>query len=429
MRLSRARLGSTSFPPVAITIAVLVGLQIPVAGAGMVSYVIHVSVDGLRPDAITALGPANVPNFYRMRAEGAFTDNARADYDYTVTLPNHTTQLTGRGVAGDAGHGWTTNTDPPPGVTLASNRGFYIASAFDVAHDYGLRTGEYASKSKFSLFATSWDAVHGAPDVTGPNNGPNKIDVYVNNEDTEALVNTLAADMAIQTINYVFIHLGDPDFWGHVTGWDPTPGSTYSDAVKDMDKRLGVIFSLVTTNKQLAGRTAIVLTSDHGGSGVDHSDATLPENYTVPFYVWGPGVMAGAPLYTLNPANRLNPGVGRPPYSNPLQPIRNGEAANVALKLLGLPPVPGSTIGTAQDLALTVLPPRDLCRLTIGTAPALIFPTMPNVLYDVQARNNLISGAWLNVVTNIVGTGGVVTNLDTAATGLPQRSYRLRLHF
>ena len=412
-----------------ISLTLLAATQISASAASIAEYVIHVSVDGLRPDAITALGPANAPNFYRLKAEGASTDNARSDYDLTITLPNHTTQLTGRGVLGEAGHGWTTNVDPAPGVTLASNKGAYIAGVFDVAHDHGLRTGGYVSKTKFSLFATSWNGQHGAPDRTGIDNGQNKIDMFVIDEDTEALVNRLVADQSTQPMNYVFLHLGDPDFWGHITGWDPTPGSAYSDAVRDMDRRLGTLLNLVTTNPRLAGKTALVVTADHGGSGLDHSDATLPEDYTIPFYVWGPGVMAGSPLYLLNPANRSIPWMSRPPYSDPIQPIRNGEAGNVALKLLGLPAIPGSTIGNAQDLALTVEVPDDLCRLTIGDAPALVFSTKPYVLYDVQARNNFLAGEWTDVATNIVGTGGVVTNFDFAATGVQQRCYRVRLHF
>lgn len=413
-------------------LTILIVLNLPhslIASAGPIDHVIHVSVDGLRSDVITFLGPANLPNFYRMRTEGAFTDNARNDYDYTVTLPNHTTQLTGRGVLGANGHGWIGNSDPPAGVTLASNKGFYIAGAFDVAHDYGLRTGEYASKSKFSLFDTSWNAVNGALDVVGEDNGRDKIDIYVNNGNTAALVNTLVANMAPQALHYAFLHLTDPDTSGHANGWFVTDGSAYCNTIKTMDVRLGVLFDLVTTNAQLAGRTAIVLTADHGGYLYNHSDPTLPEDYTIPFYVWGPGVMAGAPLYALNPTNRLDPGTGRPTYAAPVQPIRNGEAANVSLKLLGLPPVPGSTIGPAQDLALSVPPPQDFALISVNGSAILTFSTVSNVLYDVQARDDLNVGDWVNIATNLVGTGGVLTNIDSTAAAPTQRFYRLRLHF
>ena len=52
-----------------------------------VDHVLHISVGGLRPDVITSLDQSRLPNFFRLRTEGAGTDNARTDELSTSTLP------------------------------------------------------------------------------------------------------------------------------------------------------------------------------------------------------------------------------------------------------------------------------------------------------------------------------------------------------
>jgi hypothetical protein len=126
-------------------------------------------------------------------------------------------------------------------------------------------------------------------------------------------------------------------------------------AVIAVDALLGAILDLIDGNPLLAGSTVIILTADHSGELGEDFHLLLPEigvidSGIVPFYVWGATVTAGADLYALNPTSRTDPGRSIPDYSASPQPIRNGDAGNLALGLLGLPPVPDSTINATQDL-------------------------------------------------------------------------------
>ncbi|MGD9637365.1 MAG: alkaline phosphatase family protein, partial [Pirellulales bacterium] len=320
-------------------------------------HVIHISVDGLRPSHLQAIVDGGLlPNFKRLQDEGAWTNNARTDYTHTITLPNHTSMLTGRPVSQPAGmpndvhHGYTNNDDPAPGETLHNagnpNAG-YIASVFDVVHDAGLTTALFAAKSKFSLFDNSYDADSGAPHA----NGRDKIDDFYAAQNgslpySATMQNRFLADMAANRFNYAFVHCADTDVAGHDSGWGSL---AYIQALRAVDVYLGQVFALVEGDANLAGKTSIVLTTDHGGSGTGHGTATAPENYTIPVYAWGVGVGPGD-LYEFNSLVRQNPGTSRPDYNAAGQPIRNGDTGNLALSLLGLPAIPGSLINRAQDL-------------------------------------------------------------------------------
>ncbi|MEI6169033.1 MAG: alkaline phosphatase family protein [bacterium] len=326
----------------------LIGCGLAAQGA---DYVIALSVDGLGSSYLqTMVDAGKAPHFKQLQAESAGTANARNDYDVSVTLPNHTSMVTSRRVKEAEGHSWTNNTDPAKGVTLHSHKGAYISSVFAVAHDHGLKTGMWATKTKFSLFPDSYNATNGAPDTTGVNNGRNKVD-YSYIKSSVELVDNFINTMTNQPCQFAFVHFGECDGAGHSQGWGSEP---YYAALVLLDGQLGRIMDLIATDPKLKGKTALILTADHGGAGKDHYDTTKPLDYTIPFYVWGDGVTPGD-LYALNTDSRLSPGEGHPDYAAPKQPIRNGEVGNLALFLLGLPPIPGSTIDAKQDLRVSAV--------------------------------------------------------------------------
>jgi hypothetical protein len=76
--------------------------------------------------------------------------------------------------------------------------------------------------------------------------------------------------------------------------------------------------------------------------------------YRVPLLVTGPGVLAGGDLYAMNPTY-TDPRGANPGYAAG-KPIRTALIANLVTKMLGLPPVPGSRMGKAQDLTVLTAP-------------------------------------------------------------------------
>jgi len=310
---------------------------------GSTRRVVLVSVDGLNPTAITQLGPAGAPTFYRLMSEGVSTLNARTVFESSQTLPNHTSMVTGRPVTVTGGHLVTFNEDN--GSTVHVSAGEYCASIFDVVHDNGGRTALYTGKTKIDFLDRSWNMTYGAPDVTGADDGTDKIDTYLRTDEvstTNALIDALSTDPA----TFSMMHYPGPDGVGHGQGFLSAP---YLAEVTDTDALIGRILDTIAADADLAATTTVVVTSDHGGLGMSHADATQAANYTVPFFAWGAGVAAGMDLYALNP-DRSDPGTGRPDYSAAVGPVRNAEVGNLIAELLDLAAISGSRINTGQSL-------------------------------------------------------------------------------
>jgi hypothetical protein len=380
----------------------------PTAGpAGPVSYVIELSVDGLGSPYLQSLvAGGQLPNFQRLENEGAWTLNARCDYDISVTMPNHISMVTARGVygTGSDGHGWTTNSWNGTATIQSNNGGVYVPSAFDVVHDAGLTSGMWAGKTKLGIIPASYSGKVDYSYITDASSSPSLV------------INDFLAKTQAAPYNYNFVHLGNPDFAG---SWG---GTNYLNAVKTVDGYLGSIFTTVANSAGMAGKTAIIITADHGGFGNDHSNAAAYSDYTIPFLVWGPGVSSGMDLYGLNSGARTDPGAGRPDYAVATpQPIRNSDSANLAMKLLGLDPVTGSTVNASQNLSVSGnAPAADVLGYTsfneCSTASTGVASWTPS------ASNSELAFSTANVL-NIASSGRILGAYDSTTS---PRRFRFR---
>jgi hypothetical protein len=412
-------------------LALLRGLPGTACGAS-VSHVIQISVDSLGGKYLgfyLTNAPTQFPNLRRLQTEGACTFNARSDFDSTETVPNHCTIVTSRPVLQPAGqpntvhHGYNNNL-PGASDTIHANGNPnlpYKASVLDVVHDRGLSTAFLSGKSRLSICARSYNATNSAPDTLDEDNGRDKIDrVMIQDTGGSNLVDVLITDLNTAPRTYTFLHLNDADSTGHSSGWG---SAAWSNAVRQVDEQLGRILAVISTNQILSNQTAIVLAADHGGGGLTSRTHNEPEyltNYTIPFFVWGPGIPAGTDAYLLF-ANRADPGTNRLDYNAVPQPLRDGDAANLSLALLGLPTIPGSSLipvfaSSNTSLAIT----RSAEGLSVS------WPEVAQAYTLELAEVVSSAGQWQKITDGISTNGTQLTFTLTNTAGMQNRFFRLR---
>ena len=264
-------------------------------------HVIIISVDGLRPDAIRRFGARTLQ---RMVADGSHTFEATT-VKPSSTLPSHTSMLTGTDPE-THGVGWNDE-------RLETHGHVVTPTIFAAAKAAGFHTAAFFSKSKFQHLA-----VPGTLDYAQvPAGWPGK---WLADRTIDGVERYLETERP----NLLFVHVGEPDFAGHVFGWMSDP---YGWAVRQADEEIGELLD-AADEAFGAGAYTVLITADHGGHGRGHGSED-PRDVTIPWIAWGKGVSPGV---------LLEPG------------IRTMDTAATALWLLGVEQGPES-VGVAVTAA------------------------------------------------------------------------------
>lgn len=221
-----------------------------------------VSIDGLRPDVALR---ADMPALRSLMARGSFTMFA-ATTDLAVTLPSHTSMLTG---VTPARHGILFNSDPRPGDPQQPA----WPTIFQIAHRAGLSTAMCAGKSKFSVLAS--------PGVLDQQFTPPRGDTA-----SDSLVASLAARwIGVSQPRVLFVHLAGPDLVGHASGWG---SAEQLAAAATADRALGQVLRALEGASPLES-TLVIVSTDHGGAGKTHGGLDATSHY-IPWIAAGPGI-------------------------------------------------------------------------------------------------------------------------------------------
>lgn len=258
--------------------------------AGPVRHVVVITVDGLRPDALSA-----APTIAGLARDGAASLAART-VDPAETLPAFVAMATG---LSPARHGVTYNNDRKAALTLPH--------LFRRVHEARLGTALYFGKSKIAILAR--------PDLADMTVGP------AGGSDAEwqagagaGLTKRFAEDFPRRRFALAWLHLREPDVAGHGIGW-MTPA--YLSAVREADARVALALKAIDASG-VGDATAVILTADHGGNGRNH-DGSHPADRLVPWLCRVPGAKPGTTLAGA---------------------VTVMDTAPTALALLGLPPLP-----------------------------------------------------------------------------------------
>lgn len=276
-------------------------LNVSLPESSLTGYVVVISIDGLRPDAI---GERETPFLFRMMQTGSYSLAATTIMP-SNTLPSHTSMLTGE--SPERHHVRWNN------VPAAKFDTVEVPTIFGVARARGYRTAAFFSKAKFHTLQRA-----GTLDYSQAPGG------WFGKWPSQRTVADVERYLDHERPNLLFVHLSDPDTAGHEYGWMT---AEYRGAVAVADAAVSRLLAAADASYG-AGNYSVIVSADHGGHGKGHGTDD-PRDVTIPWIAWGKGVR---PIH-LSTAS-----------------IRTMDTASTVLWMLGLPE-PTDWLGTPVDEA------------------------------------------------------------------------------
>ena len=262
---------------------ILLGWSVTVSGAPQAEHVVLISLDGLRPDAIEESGAVTLTILIK---DGTYCPKAKTVRP-SLTVPAHASMLTGLDVSR---HGANWN-DYKPGEISSPTLFSLVKKSGGGAMAFCSKPKLYPMLPKESLelrylppIPENWDSADSKLVRAGGRKS------YAGPPDTTApgIVKVFADKWPKRKPAFAFVHFRETDVAGHKHDW---MSDEYLEAVRVCDRAVGSILEILEKSGARS-KTAVIVTSDHGGDGGHHLD-DIPENNTIPWICAGPGVPKG----------------------------------------------------------------------------------------------------------------------------------------
>jgi predicted AlkP superfamily pyrophosphatase or phosphodiesterase len=241
-------------------------------------HALIVGIDGLRVDA---LQEAATPEIDSLIAAGTVTYDAFAGGE----LGEATQQPT------FSGGGWSSVLT---GVWVDKHGVMFHAfddANFDAYPHFFGRVREMNPNAYLSSFVT-WTPINESILPSGDPDEAFSPEADDSAEGDIAVTVAVVAHLGSQTPDVLFVHLDEVDHQGHVSGYSITVPE-YMNAIETVDAQIGQILEALRTRETYdAEDWLVVVTSDHGGTGVSHGGQS-DEERTISLIVNGGSVVGG----------------------------------------------------------------------------------------------------------------------------------------